>query len=612
SSGRAMTGGSVGKGPAFDADWMSKETCADGPQPPFACNPTPYRTSDGTCNNLNHPYKWGVALRPFRRVIQPDYADGVSAPRVSSDGGALPSAREVSVTVHRPLYQDDPDFTVMLAVWGQFMDHDITATALSQGKRVRGELGEIMAFEGLGPQAKERSRDPIPEIILLKIGSVGGKSISCCKVFTSHSSVDQHPECFPVPLADGDPFYNQWNISCMEFVRSAPAPSCHFGPREQLNQASSYLDGSVVYGPYDSVVNKLRSFQGGQLRMYTTEDGRTLLPTSTDPTDGCNQQEEALKGRYCFESGDPRANENLHLTTMHLILARQHNRVAQQLSQLNPVWSDERLFQESRRIVVAQMQHITYNEFLPIILGDHLMDSLELRPKTSGYFTGYNATVDVTVANHFATAAFRFAHTLLPGLAKMLGNDTSSTEYVEMHKMLFNPFRLYSPGQLDNTLRGALNTTMQKFNPHFSNEVTEHLFERPVAVKGPFPCGLDLVSLNIQRGRDHGLPSYPVWRELCGLTRPASFEDLQGVMNPDSIQHISLIYKRILSRRPFSVECELMALAPYHKPLNLFWCRNSHPATIYVVMGFPGDVIATLETVWRLNKTSRDRNRSRP
>nr|CAD7568072.1 unnamed protein product [Timema californicum] len=228
-------------------------------------------------------------------------------------------------------------------------------------------------------------------------------------------------------------------------------------------------------------------------------------------------------------TGDPRANENLHLTTMHLMLARQHNRVAQQLSQLNPVWSDERLFQESRRIVVAQMQHITYNEFLPIILGDNLMDSLELKPKTSGYFTGYNATVDVTVANHFATAAFRFAHTLLPGLAKMLGNDTSSTEYVEMHKMLFNPFRLYSPGQLDNTLRGALNTTMQKFNPHFSNEVTEHLFEKPTAVKGPFPCGLDLVSLNIQRGRDHGLPSYPVWRELCGLTRPASFEDLQGM-----------------------------------------------------------------------------------
>jgi hypothetical protein len=58
------------------------------------------------------------------------------APRVASDGGALPSAREVSVAVHRPVYQDDTKFTVMLAVWGQFIDHDITATALSTGGQI--------------------------------------------------------------------------------------------------------------------------------------------------------------------------------------------------------------------------------------------------------------------------------------------------------------------------------------------------------------------------------------------------------------------------------------------------------------------------------------------
>lgn len=52
---------------------------------------------------------------------------------MASDGSPLPSARAVSVTVHRPVYRDDPKFTVMLAVWGQFMDHDVTATALSLG-----------------------------------------------------------------------------------------------------------------------------------------------------------------------------------------------------------------------------------------------------------------------------------------------------------------------------------------------------------------------------------------------------------------------------------------------------------------------------------------------
>lgn len=114
---------------------------------------------------------------------------------------------------------------------------------------------------------------------------------------------------------------------------------------------------------------ELISDENGLLRMYYTADNRTLLPVSTDPTDGCNDAEKNAKGQYCFDSGDTRANENLHLTSMHLIWARHHNYVANQLRAVNPHWKDERLFQEARRIVSAQLQHITYNEFLPILLG---------------------------------------------------------------------------------------------------------------------------------------------------------------------------------------------------------------------------------------------------
>lgn len=163
----------------------------------------------------------------------------------------------------------------------------------------------------------------------------------------------------------------------------------------------------------------------GMLRMFNTPDNRTLLPVSTDPLDGCNEAQQNARGRYCFESGDTRGNENLHLTAMHLLWARQHNHLAGGLRAVNPHWDDERLFQEARRLLAAQLQHITFNEFLVTLLGEEYTrevgirspaqaDEMDVMGGGDAQADTYDERVDASIANVFAACAFRFAHTLIP------------------------------------------------------------------------------------------------------------------------------------------------------------------------------------------------------
>jgi hypothetical protein len=51
---------------------------------------------------------------------------------------------------------------------------------------------------------------------------------------------------------------------------------------------------------------------------------------------------------------------------------------------------------------------------MSLVIGDELMSQLDLNPQPSGYFHGYNASIDASIANSFAAGAFRFGHTLLP------------------------------------------------------------------------------------------------------------------------------------------------------------------------------------------------------
>jgi hypothetical protein len=114
----------------------------------------------------------------------------------------------------------------------------------------------------------------------------------------------------------------------------------------------------------------------------------------------------------CFEAGEDRTSENIALISIQTLFLRDHNRVASQLAIVNPTWSDETLYQEARRIVIAELQHITFNEYLPV-LDYKLFNSLKPYRSGSGYYRGYDSTINTALYNEFAAAAFRFGHSLI-------------------------------------------------------------------------------------------------------------------------------------------------------------------------------------------------------
>lgn len=140
--------------------------------------------------------------------------------------------------------------------------------------------------------------------------------------------------------------------------------------------------------------------------------------------------------------------------SLQTILYREHNHIARKLKFQNPEWNDEKLFQESRRIVIAEIQHITFSSFLPNILGSKIMNLFDLYPRPiEEYFTGYDDRVIPTSRNSFMAAAFRFGHSLVND--HLAFTDCAGNKERTLFRHLWgNPDKLYEANGIEKTLRG--------------------------------------------------------------------------------------------------------------------------------------------------------------
>lgn len=455
------------------------------------CPATKYRSADGSCNNLENK-NWGKAARAFQRMSEPTYADGVSSPRVAVDKTELPSCRLVSTTIIQGQTNDYPDIDHLFMAFGQFVDHDLSLTPTTRG--------------------------------------ANGSGILCCPPQITPEL--RHPECMEINIPANDPFFRQFNQLCMEFVRTIPSPppKCSLGPREQLNQLTNFIDSSNIYGSSENQTRNLRDTNGGRLRVGGGTAGREFPPHRNGG--GCTG--DVGRGLFCFQAGDVRSTEQPLLGVFHTAFLREHNRIAAELARLNPGWNDETLFQETRRIVQAEMQHIVYNEFLPLILGNRMMKRFDLEVQKAGFFNKYDATLDPTIFNEFATAAYRFGHSLVQSQMQLIGSGNAQSQQLRNH--FLKPFE---NSLLDSYIRGATTQASQVVDENVTPELTNHLFQR----NNQF--GLDLAATNCQRGRDHAIGTYTQLRKVCGLPPVTSFNDLANHMPPNVAGKFSQVYKHV-------------------------------------------------------------------
>ena len=350
--------------------------------------------------------------------------------------------------------------------------------------------------------------------------SINGSIPSCCR------SQEPHPSCLPITVPRDDPFLGTLGVRCLEFLRSAPAQrrDCFLSWREQTNQATSYIDASPVYS------SNPRTADGSRIQ----RDGLLLFGRGPPREDAC------LRGGFghqCIRAGDTRAGEQPGLLAMHTAFVAEHNRITLELADLNPHWSDEKLYQETRRIIGAIFQHITYREFLPLVLGREVCRLFELELESSGFSNSYDPKVNPTIANAFSAAAFRFGHALVQG--SIMRSDAS-------YRFLSNNVSLHEEssfgdiggiGSLHRIIRGMATQRTLKRDEFMSPELTNHLFQ-----SSSFPFGMDLAAINIQRGRDHGLPAYVDWRQPCGLSAIKSWSDLEIIAGPKSAERMRKAY----------------------------------------------------------------------
>ncbi|MFL6145254.1 MAG: peroxidase family protein [Labedaea sp.] len=454
-----------------------------------AAVPFAIQSLDGSGNNAANP-AWGQSGRPYARVAAARYADGRSQPV------AGPNARMISNRVFSDVAQNIFSSRQLDAwgwTWGQFLDHTF-------GLRQSGTENENIPFNAADPL--EQFRNDLGTIAMQRSAAASGTGAT--------------------------------------------------NPRQQINTESNYIDSASVYSSSPTRLDWLR--EGSVDGNPTNNSARLLLQNNYLPRKTARGNAAAAPAmdvdgillanpNSAMVAGDVRANENLFLTTTHTLFAREHNRI---VASLPASLSEEDKFQIARRVVIAEQQFITYNEWLPAM------------GVSIPAYSGYKNNVDATLSNEFATVGYR-AHSQIHGEMEIEAEADTYTQaqldafeaqglevtqdggevaiVIPLNKGFFNPDLV--PNLQLGPLAEAIGAEAQYSNDEMiDNQLRSVLFKvpnttNPDCLDGPtlpqcFNGVTDLGAIDIERARDHGMPTYNQMRQAYGLPAVTSFTQITG------------------------------------------------------------------------------------
>ncbi len=432
----------------------------------------PFRSINGSNNNIgNSKTNWGAAGITLFRELPSQY--GPSDPSGAIGGVDRPSPRAISnAVIDEPVTQfNTRHLSTLVYQWGQFLDHDMSATPTGSAEYVPISL-------------------PKTEVI----------------------------------FTEDIPFYR----SDYQMTTDARGNKV----RQQLNMITSFVDGSNVYGSDSKRAAWLRTMRNGKMKTssgnllpYNTRNGELSSAIDPNSPEMANDSGHHVK---TFVAGDDRAAENPVLTSLHTLFVREHNRICDSLIGVG-MRDDEQMYQIARKIVGAEIEAITYQEFLPS-LGIALQS-----------YSGYKDNVRPDIMNSFATASYRLGHTMVSDDVLLRDNNCGEVGPGEMDlvEVFWNPQMVATYG-IDIFIKGASSHDQYETDTKINDVLRNFLF---VSASNPVRFGIDLGSLNIQRGRDHGLPDYNTARLFYTGKAAKKFSDITSVDSlADSLQ---VLYKSV-------------------------------------------------------------------